>query len=91
MTSSLGMSAQYDVVDATAVRYAESPARDVPTLLLTSPWPESLFAFLPVWAELRPAAEPQPVTGSVSATSSAGGWASRLRSSIASQSRKGRR
>jgi endonuclease/exonuclease/phosphatase family metal-dependent hydrolase len=46
---------------------------------------------LPVWAELRPAAEAQPVPPSFSGRSAGSGWASRLRSSIASQSRKGRR
>ena len=44
---------------------------------------------LPVWAELRLADEVQPLPPSFSGRSS--GWASRLRSSIASQSRKGRR
>jgi endonuclease/exonuclease/phosphatase family metal-dependent hydrolase len=42
---------------------------------------------LPVWAELRPADAVQPLPPSFSGRS---GWASRLRSSIASQSRKGR-
>lgn len=44
---------------------------------------------LPVWAELRLADQVQPLPPSFSGRSS--GWASRLRSSIASQSRKGRR
>lgn len=43
---------------------------------------------LPVWAELRPAEAVQSLPPSFSGRS---GWASRLRSSIASQSRKGRR
>ena len=46
---------------------------------------------LPVWAELRPAAEPQPLPPSFSGRSGVSGWASRLRSSMPSQSRKGRR
>jgi endonuclease/exonuclease/phosphatase family metal-dependent hydrolase len=46
---------------------------------------------LPVWAELRPAAEVQSLPPSFSGRSTASAWASRLRSSIASQSRKGRR
>ncbi|WP_129793726.1 endonuclease/exonuclease/phosphatase family protein [Sphingosinicella sp. CPCC 101087] len=46
---------------------------------------------LPVWAQLRPAAEIQPLPPSSAGTSSGTGWAARLRSSIASQSRKGRR
>ncbi len=44
---------------------------------------------LPVWADLRPADEPQPLPPSLSGSGS--GWASRLRSSISSQSRNGRR
>jgi endonuclease/exonuclease/phosphatase family metal-dependent hydrolase len=46
---------------------------------------------LPVWAQLRPADEVQPLPPSFSARSTGSGWAARLRSSIASQSRKGRR
>ncbi|MGI5487859.1 alpha/beta fold hydrolase [Microtetraspora malaysiensis] len=38
-------------VDGLAVRYAESEQRDTHALLL-SPWPESLYAFEPMWAEL---------------------------------------
>ena len=46
----------------------------------------------PVWAELRPGERPQEAPPSLSGASASGsGWASRLRSSIASQSRKGRR
>ena len=62
---------------------------------LASPTARRASDHLPVWADLRPAAEPQrvPSTSEASTTSLAGGggWASRLRSSIASQSRKGRR
>ncbi len=46
---------------------------------------------LPVWAELRPTDRRQSLPPSFSGRSGASGWASRLRSSIASQSRKGRR
>jgi endonuclease/exonuclease/phosphatase family metal-dependent hydrolase len=46
---------------------------------------------LPVWAELRASGEPQPLPPSFSGRAAGSGWASRLRSSIASQSRKGRR
>jgi pimeloyl-ACP methyl ester carboxylesterase len=38
-------------LDGLAVRYAESEQRDTHALLL-SPWPESLYAFEPMWAEL---------------------------------------
>jgi endonuclease/exonuclease/phosphatase family metal-dependent hydrolase len=46
---------------------------------------------LPVWAELRPAGEVQRLPASLTKASSGAGWASKLRSSIASQSLKGRR
>ena len=46
---------------------------------------------LPVWAELRRADGIQPLPPSFSRGSAGSGWASRLRSSMASQSRKGRR
>ena len=46
---------------------------------------------LPVWAELGLADEVQPLPPSFSGPGAAPGWASRLRSSISSQSRKGRR
>ena len=45
---------------------------------------------LPVWAQLRPSDEVQPLPPSFSGRSGGSGWAARLRSSIASQSRKGR-
>ena len=39
-------------VDGLRIRYADSnPARE-PTLLLTSPWPESVYAFTPMWSRL---------------------------------------
>jgi len=46
---------------------------------------------LPVWAQLRRADEVQSLPPSFSGRTSGSGWAARLRSSISSQSRKGRR
>jgi pimeloyl-ACP methyl ester carboxylesterase len=37
------------LVDELRIRYADSGAADGPVVLLTSPWPESLFAFRRVW------------------------------------------
>ena len=34
------------------IRYADSGASHKPTVVLTSPWPESVYAFAPVWAPL---------------------------------------
>jgi pimeloyl-ACP methyl ester carboxylesterase len=44
---------QFRTVDGVRIRFAESdgpPAER--TVLLTSPWPESLYAFAPIWATL---------------------------------------
>jgi pimeloyl-ACP methyl ester carboxylesterase len=44
--------ARFRTVDGLRVRYADSgPSREL-TLLLTSPWPESVYAFAPMWALL---------------------------------------
>jgi pimeloyl-ACP methyl ester carboxylesterase len=41
-------------LDGLQIRVAESRAAgpDAPTLLLTSPWPESIYAFTPMWSTL---------------------------------------
>jgi len=39
-------------VGGVRIRCAESGASQTPTLLLTSPWPESLYAYAPIWATL---------------------------------------
>jgi pimeloyl-ACP methyl ester carboxylesterase len=39
-------------VDGVGIRYADSGGSHEQTLLLTSPWPESLYAFAPVWTTL---------------------------------------
>jgi pimeloyl-ACP methyl ester carboxylesterase len=43
------------LVDGLRIRYADS-GTDGPVILLTSPWPESLFAFRRVWPILAPTA-----------------------------------
>jgi pimeloyl-ACP methyl ester carboxylesterase len=43
------------LVDGLRIRYADS-GTDGPIILLTSPWPESLFAFRRVWPALAPTA-----------------------------------
>jgi pimeloyl-ACP methyl ester carboxylesterase len=42
----------YRSVDGVRIRYAESAEAQDRTILMFNPWPESLFAFEPVWAEL---------------------------------------
>ena len=39
-------------IDGLRIRYAETDGPPQTTLLLTSPWPESLYAFAPMWATL---------------------------------------
>jgi len=43
---------QFRTVDGVEIRYADSGGSRDQTLLLTSPWPESLYAFAPMWATL---------------------------------------
>ena len=44
--------AQFRPVDGVRIRYADSAGTHGPTVLLTSPWPESLYAFARMWAPL---------------------------------------
>jgi pimeloyl-ACP methyl ester carboxylesterase len=43
---------QFQTVDGVRIRYAESDGPPEHTILLTSPWPESIYAFAPMWATL---------------------------------------
>jgi pimeloyl-ACP methyl ester carboxylesterase len=43
---------QFRTVDGVRIRYAESDGPTEQTVLLTSPWPESVYAFAPIWASL---------------------------------------
>lgn len=43
------MQSRFRNVDGVVIRYAESDGNSDTTLLFTSPWPESLYAFLPIW------------------------------------------
>ena len=43
---------QFRTIDGVEVRYADTGASHPSTLLLTSPWPESVYAFAPIWATL---------------------------------------
>lgn len=46
------MPTQFRTASGVSIRYAESGGNRDNTLLLTSPWPESLYAFLPIWQAL---------------------------------------
>jgi len=43
---------RFRTVDGVRIRYADTGASREPTLLLTSPWPESVYAFVTIWATL---------------------------------------
>jgi pimeloyl-ACP methyl ester carboxylesterase len=43
---------QYLSLDGLSIRYATSHRMDAPVLLMLSPWPESIFAYLPMWDAL---------------------------------------
>jgi pimeloyl-ACP methyl ester carboxylesterase len=43
---------RFRTLDGLKIRYADSLGPHEPTLLLTSPWPESLYAFAPLWDTL---------------------------------------
>ena len=51
-TSSEVMHVRFRTVDGITIRYAESDERQDNPMLLTNPWPESLYAFLPIWQTL---------------------------------------
>jgi pimeloyl-ACP methyl ester carboxylesterase len=47
------MRTQSRTVDGVRIRYAESNGPHERTVLLTSPWPESVSAFAPIWSSLE--------------------------------------
>ena len=49
---SAAMRIGFRTVDGVRIRYAESEGPADQTILLTSPWPESVYAFAPVWSAL---------------------------------------
>jgi pimeloyl-ACP methyl ester carboxylesterase len=51
-TSSEVMHVRFRTVNGIAIRYVESDERQDNHILLTNPWPESLYAFLPIWQTL---------------------------------------
>jgi len=42
----------FRTIDGVRIRYADSGGPHKPVLLLTSPWPESVYAFAPIWSTL---------------------------------------
>jgi pimeloyl-ACP methyl ester carboxylesterase len=43
---------RFRTIDGLRIRYADSGGSHEPVVLLTSPWPESLYAFAPIWDQL---------------------------------------
>jgi pimeloyl-ACP methyl ester carboxylesterase len=43
---------RFRMIDGVRIRYADSGGSQEPVVLLTSPWPESVYAFAPMWATL---------------------------------------
>ena len=43
---------QFRMIDGVKIRYADSDGSQESTVLLTSPWPESVYAFAPMWSTL---------------------------------------
>src|SRR5499427_1844779 len=52
MTTTTTPQVRFRTVDGVRIRYADSGGSHQETLLLTSPWPESVYAFAPIWATL---------------------------------------
>jgi pimeloyl-ACP methyl ester carboxylesterase len=52
VTTTTTLPVDFRAVDGLRIRYADSGGPRGPVLLLTSPWPESLYAFAPMWATL---------------------------------------
>jgi pimeloyl-ACP methyl ester carboxylesterase len=43
---------RFRTIDGVRIRYADSGSSKKPVVVLTSPWPESVYAFAPMWASL---------------------------------------
>ena len=43
---------RFRTIEGVRIRYADSGSPQKPTVVLTSPWPESVYAFAPMWASL---------------------------------------
>ena len=52
MQTTMTPQAQFRTVGGVRIRYADSGGAQEPSALLTSPWPESVYAFAPIWSTL---------------------------------------
>jgi pimeloyl-ACP methyl ester carboxylesterase len=51
-SQSTSIEPQFRTIDGVRIRYADSGGSNEQVVLLTSPWPESIYAFAPMWATL---------------------------------------
>jgi pimeloyl-ACP methyl ester carboxylesterase len=51
-SSTIAIEPHFRTIDGLRIRFADSGGSGKPTLLLTSPWPESLYAFASMWETL---------------------------------------
>jgi pimeloyl-ACP methyl ester carboxylesterase len=52
MPTTMTPQVRFRSVDGARIRYADSAGSDKPVVVLTSPWPESVYAFAPMWDAL---------------------------------------
>ena len=52
MSNIAAIEPQFRTVDGLRIRYADTGGSQQPVILLTSPWPESVYAFAPIWDTL---------------------------------------
>ena len=52
MPTTTTLQVRFRIVDGVRIRYADSGSSQKPAVILTSPWPESVYAFAPMWASL---------------------------------------
>ena len=52
MPTTTTLQVQFRSIDGVRIRYADSGSSQKPAVVLTSPWPESVYAFAPMWASL---------------------------------------
>jgi pimeloyl-ACP methyl ester carboxylesterase len=52
MPTTMTPQVRFRTIDGVQIRYADSGSSQKPAVLLTSPWPESIYAFAPMWASL---------------------------------------
>ncbi len=52
MPTTMTPQVRFRIVDGVRIRYADSGGSQEPAVVLTSPWPESVYAFAPMWDSL---------------------------------------